>query len=93
MHGFGSPAFAPMIGTHKLPRAIEQHNFGRLFSPALTTNPGELPEGQWRTALAWRDVLSPGDLSVRDARVVQELHLAQGCRAHARATSPENATG
>jgi hypothetical protein len=55
MHGFGSPDFAPIIGTPKLQSAIEQHNFGPLFSGALTsTRIGELPDGQWKAALATR---------------------------------------
>jgi hypothetical protein len=55
MHGFGSPNFAPMIGTRKLQSAIERYNFGPLFSRALkTTRIGELPEGQWKAALATR---------------------------------------
>jgi hypothetical protein len=55
MHGFGSPDFAPMIGTRKLQRAIERYNFGPLFSRALKpTTIGELPDGQWKAALATR---------------------------------------
>ena len=55
MHGFGSPDLAPIIGTPKLQRAIEQHNYGPLFSGALTsTRIGELPNGQWKAALATR---------------------------------------
>jgi hypothetical protein len=55
LHGVGSRELAPMIGTPKLQSAIERYNFGPLFSSALkTTTPGELPDGQWRTALATR---------------------------------------
>ena len=55
MHGFASPDLAPMVGTPKLQSAIERHNFGPLFSRALkTTNPEELPDGQWKMALATR---------------------------------------
>jgi hypothetical protein len=55
MHGFGSPDFAPMIGTHKLQSALERYNFSPLFSSALKTiRTGELPEGQWKGALATR---------------------------------------
>lgn len=54
MHGFASPDFAPMIGTPKLQSAIERYNFGSLFSHALKTNPGQLPDGQWKAALATR---------------------------------------
>jgi hypothetical protein len=55
MHGLGSPELAPLIGTPKLQSAIERYNFGPLFSSALkTASPGELPDGQWRAALATR---------------------------------------
>ena len=55
LHGVAAPEFAPMIGTQKLQRAIERYNFGPLFSSALkTTSPGELPDGQWKAALATR---------------------------------------
>ena len=55
MHGFGTPELAPVIGTHGLQRAIEQYEFGPLFSSALTAGAeGELPEGQWKAALATR---------------------------------------
>jgi len=54
MHGLASPDFAPMIGTPKLQGAIERYNFGPLFSRALKTSSGELPDGQWRAALATR---------------------------------------
>ena len=54
MHGFASPEFAPMIGTPKLQGAIERHNFGPLFSSDLKTSRGELPDGQWKAALATR---------------------------------------
>jgi hypothetical protein len=55
LHGVASRELAPLIGTPKLQSAIERFNFGPLFSSALkTTMPGELPDGQWRTALATR---------------------------------------
>ena len=55
MHGLASRDFAPMIGTPKLQSAIERYNFGPLFSRALkTTSPEELPDGQWKAALATR---------------------------------------
>ena len=55
MHGFGASELAPLIGTHGLQRVIEQHNFGPVFSSALQHNAmGELPEGQWKAALATR---------------------------------------
>ena len=55
MHGFGTPELAPLIGTHGLQRVIERHNFGPLFSSALQHNAmGDLPEGQWKAALATR---------------------------------------
>jgi hypothetical protein len=43
MHGFGTPELAPVIGTRDLQRAIEQYEFGPLFSSALTADAdGEL---------------------------------------------------
>ena len=55
VHGFATPDLAPMIGTQKLQRVIEQHAFGPLFSSALkSSGAGELPDGQWRAALATR---------------------------------------
>lgn len=35
VHGFWSPDVAPLIGTRKLQRVIERHNFGALFSRTL----------------------------------------------------------
>jgi hypothetical protein len=43
-----------MIGTPKVQSAIERYNFGPLFSRALETSLGELPNGQWKAALATR---------------------------------------
>ena len=55
MHGFGAPELAPLFGAHGLQRVIERHNFGPLFSSALQLSAtGELPEGQWKAALATR---------------------------------------
>lgn len=55
LHGFETSGLAPMIGTLALQRAIERHSFGPLFGRALTAGAtGELPEGQWRAALATR---------------------------------------
>lgn len=55
LHGFESPDLAPLIGTAKLQRAIEEHAFGPIFSSTLkTANPGTLPTGQWKAALATR---------------------------------------
>lgn len=55
MHGFASSEHAPLFGTHSLQRVIERHSFDRLFSSALQRNAtGELPEGQWKAALATR---------------------------------------
>ncbi len=55
LHGLGSPALAPLIGTQQLQRAIERYNFEPLFSSALTADvPGALPEGQWKSSLATR---------------------------------------
>jgi len=54
MHGLASADLAPMIGTPKLQSAIERYNFGPLFSSDLKTTLGELPDGQWKAALATR---------------------------------------
>ena len=54
LHGFTSPELAPIIGTPRLQRTLEQSNFGPLFSGALTSTDGHLPDGQWRAALATR---------------------------------------
>ncbi|HTI44183.1 MAG TPA: hypothetical protein VL693_20290 [Vicinamibacterales bacterium] len=55
MHGFVAPELAPVIGTPGLQRAIEQFEFAPLFSSALAADgDGQLPEGQWKAALATR---------------------------------------
>lgn len=55
MQGFGSPALAPMIGTRKLQRAIEENAFEPLFSRAIkTATIGDVPDGEWKAALATR---------------------------------------
>src|SRR6185503_8559819 len=54
LHGFASPDLAPLIGTRKLQRAIERHDFNALFSRAMATTDGAAPEGQWKAALATR---------------------------------------
>ena len=82
LHGFGSPDFAPMIGTRKLQSAIERYNFGPLFSGALTTTgTGELPEGQWKAALATRFdrsiyVFSVETTAADDATIVAAFNSA-----------------
>jgi hypothetical protein len=82
MHGFASPDFAPMIGTPKLQRAIERYNFGPLFSRALkTTGPEQLPDGQWRAALATRFdrniyILSVATSAADDAIIVAAFNAA-----------------
>lgn len=82
MHGFESPELAPMIGTRGLQRAIERHNFGPLFSSALSqTRTGELPEGQWKAALATRFDRTIYVYTVRttvddDATIVQAFNCA-----------------
>ena len=83
LHGFGSPDFAPMIGTPKLQSAIEQHNFGPLFSSALaTTGIGRLPDGQWKAALATRFdrniyVFSVETTAADDATIVAAFNSAR----------------
>jgi len=55
MLGMADADLAPIIGTRGLQRAIEQFEFGPLFSAALTADAdGELPEGKWKAALATR---------------------------------------
>jgi hypothetical protein len=54
LHGFASSDLAPLIGTRKLQRAIEGHDFTAVFSGAMTTTHGAAPEGQWKAALATR---------------------------------------
>ena len=81
MHGLASPDFAPMIGTPKLQGAIERHNFGPLFSSDLKTSPGELPDGQWKAALATRFdrniyILSVETSAADDAVIVAAFNAA-----------------
>ena len=82
MHGLASPDFAPMIGTPKLQSAIERYNFGPLFSRALkTTSPEELPDGQWKAALATRFdrtiyILSVETSAADDAIIVAAFNTA-----------------
>ena len=82
MHGLASPDFAPMIGTPKLQSAIERYNFGPLFSRALkTTSPEELPDGQWKAALATRFdrtiyILSVETSAADDAIIVAAFNAA-----------------
>ena len=82
MHGLESPDFAPMIGTPKLQSAIERYNFGPLFSRALkTTSPEELPDGQWKAALATRFdrtiyILSVETSAADDAIIVAAFNAA-----------------
>ena len=81
MHGLASRDFAPMIGTPKLQSAIERYNFGPLFSGALKTSPGELPDGQWKAALATRFdrtiyILSVETSAADDAIIVAAFNAA-----------------
>jgi hypothetical protein len=82
MHGLASPDSAPMIGTRKLQSAIESYNFGPLFSRALkTTSPEELPDGQWKAALATRFdrtiyILSVETSAADDAIIVAAFNAA-----------------
>lgn len=82
MHGFASSDLAPLIGTPKLQSAIERHNFGPLFSRALkTSGGGQLPEGQWKTALATRFdrtiyILSVETSAADDAIIVAAFNTA-----------------
>ena len=82
MHGLASADFAPMIGTPKLQSAIERYNFGPLFSRALKTiSPEELPDGQWKAALATRFdrtiyILSVETSAADDAIIVAAFNAA-----------------
>ena len=82
MHGLASPDLAPMIGTPQLQSAIERYNFGPLFSRALkTTSPEELPDGQWKAALATRFdrtiyILSVETSAADDAIIVAAFNAA-----------------
>jgi hypothetical protein len=55
-----SPSSSALISPHTISWTsgtrgeIERYNFGPLFSRALKTSPGELPDGQWKAALATR---------------------------------------
>jgi hypothetical protein len=81
MHGLASADFAPMIGTPKLQSAIERYNFGPLFSRALETSLGELPNGQWKAALATRFdrniyILSVETSAADDAVIIAAFNAA-----------------
>src|SRR5688572_29323952 len=47
LHGFASRDLAPLIGTRKLQRVIEGHDFHAVFSRAMATTDGAAPDGQW----------------------------------------------
>ncbi len=82
MHGFAVSELAPVIGTRSLQRAIEQRNFGPLFSGALKVGAtGGLPEGQWKAALATRFdrtiyIYSVETTAVDDAALVAAFNSA-----------------
>ena len=80
-HGLVSADLAPMIGTPKLQSAIERYNFGPPFSRALKTSPGELPDGQWKAALATRIdrniyILSVETSAADDAVIIAAFNAA-----------------
>lgn len=55
MHGFGASELAPLIGIRGLSVSSSNTVFDRLFSSALQRNAmGDLPESQWKAALATR---------------------------------------
>lgn len=55
LHGFAAPELAPLIGTPRLQRTIEEYQFGALFGSALSVEAnGAPPLGHWRAALATR---------------------------------------
>lgn len=81
MHGLVSADLAPIIGTPKLQSAIERYNFGPLFSSDLETTLGELPDGQWKAALATRFdrniyILSVETSAADDAIIVAAFNAA-----------------
>ena len=55
LNGFESPELAPLFGVPKLQSAIQDYNFGPLFSSVLTgAQDGHFPDGEWRTTVATR---------------------------------------
>ena len=82
LHGFGTPALAPLIGTRKLQAALERYAFVSVFSRAITTTAdGAIPAGQWKASLATRFdravyVFSVGTTPADDAAIVAEYNAA-----------------
>ena len=82
LHGFASPDLAPLIGTPKLQRALEGHDFTAVFSRAMTTTTaGAAPEGQWKAALATRFdrsmyVFSVETTAADDATIIDAFNTA-----------------
>jgi hypothetical protein len=82
LHGFDSPALAPLITTRSLERAIQQYQFGPLFSRAMqTTGDGVLPDGEWKSTLATRFERTMYILSIEtsaedDAAIVAAFNAA-----------------
>jgi hypothetical protein len=55
LNGLESPELAPLIGSPKLQRAIQVHDFGPIFSSAVTgSDNGQYPDGEWQATLATR---------------------------------------
>jgi len=82
IHGFADENLAPLIATPELQRAIQQYQFGRLFSTAIKiTADGALPSGEWKSTLAARFERTIYVLSVRtaaedDAAIVSAFNAA-----------------
>lgn len=82
LHGFHSPALAPLIGTPELQKAIEASTFEPLFSTALERGAdAALPAGQWTAALATRFdrslyILSVATTPTDDAAIVAAFNEA-----------------
>jgi len=82
LHGFASPDLAPLIGTPKLQRALERHDFNAVFSRAMTmTTDGAAPKGQWKAALATRFdrsmyVFSVETTAADDATIIAAFNTA-----------------
>lgn len=81
LHGFASPVLAPLIGTAKLQRAIEGHDFHAVFSRAMATAAGAAPTGRWKAALGTRVDRSMYAFPVEtagadDATIIAEFNTA-----------------
>src|SRR5262245_10665974 len=80
LHGFGNDAQAPLIATRGVRRAIQEYQFGPLFSAAMKeAGDGVLPEGEWKSTLAARFertiyILSAPTTAEDDAAIVEAFN-------------------